>query len=284
MHRFAAPLFLVAVTVLAAPPLDRAHTLATQALSQQVATCTTIHSETDCHHLPDGCEPKPHPGYDPYLSFLKNQTIDPPSADAQVQHTFTTLADFTALDAAVQPLHVGTHQAAAAVPLADRGQGEIDSVIGYLYFAQHGGNEACNCKLTKLADIDYHIGIGFDPQLAAKIAAGTFVVTTSATGTDQAKQTSVVVEATPHYRAQFHPAWQLSTIDALRGQRVKVTGQLLFDNDHNNPKDTCAVPHAHKATCWRASAWELHPITRLFVCKKGATCDSANSPNWQEQP
>ncbi|HXI98350.1 MAG TPA: hypothetical protein VNG73_05350 [Gemmatimonadaceae bacterium] len=284
MHRFVGLLFLCAVTLVAAPPTDRPHKLAAQAASQKVATCGHIQNATDCHHLPDGCEPKPHPGYDPYLSFLKNQLIDPASADPQIKHTFTALTDFTALDTAVQPLGVGTHQASAAGPLADRGQGEIDAVIGYLYFAQHGGNEACNCKLTTLDDIDFHIGIGFDQQLAAKIAKGTFVVTTSPTKTDKAKQTSVVVEATPHSRAAFHHAWKLPTIDALRGRRVKVIGQLLFDNDHNNPDDTCAVPDAVKTKCWRASAWELHPITRLFVCKTGKTCDNSSSPNWQEQP
>jgi hypothetical protein len=287
MHRLAGVLvlqFLFTLTMTGAPP-DRPDELAAQAAHQAVAKCSpAIKNAAQCHKLLDGCATTQKSDYDPYLAFLKNQTIDPPSADALVKQTFTALTDFTALDTKVQPLKVPIHQAGAAVPLAKLGQGEIDTVIGYLYFAQHGGTEACNCKLTKLPDIDYHIGIGFDPTLAADIKSGKFVVTTKIGTTDRAKQTSVVVEATPHYRATFHHAWQLATLEALHGRQVKVVGQLLFDNDHNNPADTCAIPGADKSTCWRASAWELHPVTRLFVCKQGATCTSANSPNWQEQP
>lgn len=270
-----------------AAPADRPHMLAAQSASQKVATCKNIQNQSECHHLADGCEPKPHPGYDPYLSFLKNQTIDPASADALKKRTFTKLADLVALDLAAKKLGLATnYQAAYASKLADLGQGEIDTVIGYLYYAVPTGKEACNCDLTQPSDTDVHIGIGFDPALAAKIFNGTFVVTTDPKSTDQAMQTSMIVEMTPHYRAAYHHAWTQTSMEALHGQRVKIVGQLLVDTDHNDPAQNCALAATkpQKASCWRGSVWELHPVTRLYVCKQGTTCDTENSPNWQEQP
>src|SRR5206468_1819291 len=67
---------------------------------------------------------------------------------------------------------VGKQQRDHAGQLADLGEGNLYELIGYLYYAMPGGNETCNCKLAKLPDKDFHIGIGFDPQLAASIENG----------------------------------------------------------------------------------------------------------------
>jgi len=264
---------------------NRPATLAAQAASVKGELCHGIKDFAACHKLPSGCtvnKSNDPTQYDAYLAFLKNQKISPADADAIVAHTWTKLTDFTNLDKATQKLNVGDHQAAAASDLANLGQGEIDAVVGYLYFAQQGGVEACNCKLKTLQNVDYHIGIGFDSQLAGKIASGNFVVATGPSSTDKAKQTSIVVEATPHYRASFHKSWKRDALDAQHGKVVKVVGQLLLDNDHNNAADTCSVPHANKSKCWRASAWELHPVTRIFICKDGTACNPASPEDWKE--
>jgi hypothetical protein len=266
----------------AAPPLDRPHTLAAQAPSQHATLCVHVTDAATCHQLPAGCGPPEHQGYDPYLAFLKNQTIDPASASALVKHTFTRLSDITALDASTRALGLNmSKEAGFAAKLADLGQGEIDVVLGYLYYAESTGAEACNCRLTDPADTDVHIGIGFDPMLAERIRTNAFTVTGSG-HTDAAKRTSIVVEMTPHYRARFHPTWTRDKVAALKGRRVKVVGQLLVDADHNEAKQDCAFPHAVTASCWRASTWELHPVTQFFVCKQGKTCTSATSTDWQE--
>jgi hypothetical protein len=126
-----------------------------------------------------------------------------------------------------------------------------------------------------------HIGIGFDPVLAEKIRTNKFHVTGSG-HTDDAKRTSIVAEMTPHYRAKFHPTWTAATVAALKGRQVKVVGQLLVDADHNEAKQDCAFPNAVPASCWRASTWELHPVTQFFVCKQGKSCTSITSTDWQE--
>jgi hypothetical protein len=71
---------------------------------------------------------------------------------------------------------------------------------------------------------------------------------------------------TPHYREHFKPEWVFKSVAALIGRQVKVTGQLLFDNEHSIPSQNCGLPGANLATCWRASAWELHPVTQFLVC------------------
>jgi hypothetical protein len=98
------------------------------------------------------------------------------------------------------------------------------------------------------------------------------------------EQETVIVEATPHYRAEFHPTWvSAATIQKLAGRRVKVVGQLLYDNDHANASDNCGYPKADMSSCWRGTAWELHPVTQLYLCKAGNSC-TADSPasDWQE--
>lgn len=282
--RTAAIIGLVLFSV-AAPPPDRPHDLATQAAKQIPATCHNITNEGDCHKLPAGCEGKPNPGYDADLAFLKNQLILPAAADPLIKRTFTNLAQFQALDAKTRALGQGKQQAVAQ-ELAGYGVGEIDVVIGYLYYDLQTGAEACNCRLTDPADTDIHIGIGFDPTIAATIAAGHYPFSTDKNKPDGAHQTSIVVEMTPHDRAQYHKHWNTTLADSLMGQRVKVVGQLLVDTDHNEPAQNCALATAKKdkTTCWRGSVWELHPITRLFVCKTGKTCANAASPDWQEQP
>ena len=74
----------------------------------------------------------------------------------------------------------------------------------------------------------------------------------------------------PHWRAQFQPAWTLAALAPVVGRQVRVVGQLLVDNEHFDPKRRLRVPR-RRPTCWRASVWELHPVTRFQVCSSG-TC------------
>jgi hypothetical protein len=264
---------------------DRPHTLAAAAGTVEGNVCHHITTAAACHQLTTGCTVNQHNDpntYDAYLVFLKNQTITPAAADALVTHTFSTLAAVTALDQQTRAVGVGNgNQAPFATKLADLGQAEIDRIVGYLYYAQEGGVETCNCKLTSITDIDFHLGIGFDPVLAGDIARGMFTVTTSPHGTDKAKRTSIIAEMTPHYRAAFHHSWTLPAVQALAGKQVMLVGQLLLDTDHNALAQNCAFPAARKASCWRASAWEIHPITRFFVCHT-TNCDPANLAEWDE--
>ena len=249
---------------------DRAHTLAAQAAAAKPAACDQVKDFRDCHaRFPDGCTlvaGNKQPKFDAYLNFLKNQL--PATQDAAGTLSRADLADKESkLPAGLDPFNHGHF----AVPLADLGEGNIHAVVGYLYYHLPGGKETCNCKLDGEPNIDKHLGIGFDPGMAQQIAAGQARKGEIGAST-QVDRTSMIVEMTPSYRAQFHPQWTDARLEAAVGKQVKVVGQLLVDNDHLNVNDDCAFPGAIAATCWRMSAWELHPVLAFYVCKQGTGC------------
>jgi uncharacterized protein YgiM (DUF1202 family) len=262
---------------------DRAHTLAAFASRAQGHICEGVDDFESCHNtFPEGCTTNSSNDpttYDAFLSYLKNLTPDPQSADNQVVKTFSSLDDFTALENSLRSLGVGKQkQADFANDLADLGQGNIDVVVGYVYYATPGGIETCNCKLKGQTDRDIHIGIGFDESMAEDIESGAKVV---GADPDDAKQSSVIVEMTPHYRAEFHQGWTLSRVNAVVGKQVKITGQLLVDNEHNVKGQNCAISQP-LGKCWRASVWEIHPVTRFRVCRNGRGCDPNSDADWDD--
>ena len=73
---------------------------------------------------------------------------------------------------------------------------------------------------------------------------------------------------TPQYRDSFAPEWTIEAVKAVLGKQVKVIGELMADNEHNVTKDNCGLA-GHGASCWRASIWELHPVTSLTLAYLG---------------
>lgn len=220
-----------------------------------------IENSTECHSsYPTGCSPSGN--YDGYLNVLKNQE---PPRDSQPVRVLTSLKDYSDLESKT-PTDLGkSNHLDKKDALAVLGEGRPYAVIGYLYYAKQEGAESVNCELTAPDDTDFHIGIGFDKTLTKAEMA-------------KATKTAVVVEMTPQYRARLAPGW---TLDALKGalsKQVKVTGQFLADNEHNTAKDNCGLP-SHGPNCWRASIWELHPVTRFQVCNKETTC-AQDDPAW----
>ena len=260
---------------------DRAHQLANEASQAQPVACESVQSFQDCHsRYPDGCtivSGNHAPHYDAYLDFLKNQL---PTAAATPVGTLTQ-ADISSKEKQIPSGITQFNHAHFADTLAGLGEGNIYTIVGYLYYDEKGSKETCNCKLTGTANIDIHIGLGFDENMAKQIAAGT-VTATSAVGqpSTPAERSSMVVEMTPHYRANVHPNWDEGRLGQAIGKEVKVTGQLLLDNDHLNSKEDCGFKNANTTSCWRMSVWELHPATAFYVCKKGYGCGD-NPDEWE---
>src|SRR5215470_11820598 len=155
--------------LLAASPIpaiaDRAHDLAAQAASQGPANCSSGMTLADCHPGdPTGCSKAQHPTYDAYLNFLKNQA---PSRDLPVDRALE-LPNLVDLEDAIPTELKTRHHADHADALANLGEGNIHSVVGFLYFVEdtavsssHRG-ETCNCQLKMNKAFDFHLGIGFD--------------------------------------------------------------------------------------------------------------------------
>jgi hypothetical protein len=105
---------------------------------------------------------------------------------------------------------------------------------GILIAVRQQKQEASNCERADLND--YHIWIA-PPD------------------SRQFKANGMVVEATPRWKGA-NPAWSLTALRKLAAQRarVRITGWLLFDQEHPDEVGRS-----------RATAWEIHPITRIEV-------------------
>jgi hypothetical protein len=123
------------------------------------------------------------------------------------------------------------------------------TITGYVIDVKVGGKETCNCRAVNPIDRDTHVELALSKKA-------------------QEKQ-RVIVEVTPRLRALMKAKGIDWTTDALRdpenaikGKWVKVTGWMLFDSMH--------VPEAENTSPgglknWRATCWEIHPITSLKV-------------------
>jgi len=244
--------------------------------------CEDAEDSAQCHaKYRSGCNTSSGE-YDPYLNFLKN-TIDFPASAAPASF-FDSLAQVRDKEKQLQDKQTELGETLTThnhhdfqEPFKQLGEGSMQGVIGYLYgvTVETGGKgETSNCKLhTNEEDVDYHIFVGFDASTAAKIRKKS----NSATLADKGK--SIVVEMTPHYRAAFHPEWTGDVVKSALGKKVKVVGQLMVDNDHNNKGDDCGFSGASSG-CWRASIWELHPVTQFQVCNSPSNDCDLNSANW----
>ncbi len=231
-----------------------------------------------CHSdYPTGCTAAGR--YDAFLNLFKNQLIPP----SQKPEKFYGKSDFADLNKNTpKELTKGNHEVFKD-DLGKLGEGHVFGVNGFLYYAQKGGTkESSNCQLgPDLDDIDFHIGIGFDSKLAAKVMKKPGAKS-KLTDDDKSalNQTSIVIEMTPHYRAQFKPDWTLDLVKSVVGRQVRVIGQLMADNEHNNKGDNCSYPGANQDHCWRFSIWELHPVTQFEVCGSAdGTCED-DSADW----
>lgn len=231
-----------------------------------------IEDFNDCHSdYPTGCTKAGK--YDADLNLLKNKLIRPGLDSAPV----LTEADYEQIENGL-PSDLGkNNRKQFASELKTLGEGQIHEVIGYLYYAKLSGSESSNCQLTGEENVDYHIGIGFDGQLAAALQNSRKLTTAQRKALTQ---TSVIVEMTPHYRGFFEPNWTIDAVKSNVGKQVKVLGQLVADTEHMGESQDCAFSNAPPASCWRASIWELHPVTAFFVCGRSDNNCNSNSPEW----
>lgn len=83
---------------------------------------------------------------------------------------------------------------------------------------------------------------------------------------DAAKNEQVVIEVTPHFHdwaAQQGLDWSEEALQAeLVGHWCEFEGWLYFDVGHTDQSENTA---SHNTTNWRATAWELHPVTKITV-------------------
>ena len=121
-----------------------------------------------------------------------------------------------------------------------------------------GGIESVNCHAKDPAHRDTHIELALDPSAAST--------------------QRVIVEVTPRWREKMAVIADWST-PALKkqliGHRVRVTGWLFDDLEHERQAENT---NAGAAGNWRATVWEIHPVTGIQVLPGAAVMTSATSP------
>jgi hypothetical protein len=123
-------------------------------------------------------------------------------------------------------------------------------ITGYVVDVKVGGVETVNCRATDPQHRDTDIDLVLDPM-------------------NNGETHRVIVEVTPRIRSFAEHRgedWSTSALrDHLQGRWVRVTGWLLFDSEHENQSLNTAP---RRQRDWRATAWELHPVTSLEVVSR----------------
>jgi hypothetical protein len=120
-------------------------------------------------------------------------------------------------------------------------------VGGFVIRVSPGGKgESCNCGGKAEVDMDTHILLA---------------LTEGAAETEQ-----VIVEVTPRLRKQMKDQdvdWSTAALKSkLEGKWVEFTGWMLFDTAHVKEAENTQPGGAHN---WRATCWEVHPVTSFKV-------------------
>jgi hypothetical protein len=128
-------------------------------------------------------------------------------------------------------------------------QDKAVKISGYVFNVKVGGTESCNCKTTDEVFKDTHIEL-----------------TPDNTHTDP--EYRMIVEITPRMRQIMEKQgvdWSTSTLKGkLIGHLVTVEGWLFYDKSHE-PQAFSTNPDNSSGRNWRASCWEIHPITKIDI-------------------
>ena len=167
------------------------------------------------------------------------------------KRAFNAMKNRTSLPGAVA-LEGGATLEALVAPGDDRHRWSQDRaaiIEGFVIRVHDAGPESANC--FSLRRVDTHIEI--------------------ATRIDAPPRERLVVEVTPPMRewATRHAMdWTTPTLQrTLTGQHVRIGGWLLFDDEHDEESETT---HPGSAGNWRATAWEIHPVTSIEVLHEAA--------------
>jgi hypothetical protein len=140
----------------------------------------------------------------------------------------------------------------------------IVSLTGYLVEAYAGPQETCNCSSADFHD--WHLEILEEPLNHPP---------------QPGDPTPIICEITPRTQnAIYHGGIRIQELAAFfrgpdmtyestghKAQRVRLTGYLLWDDEHNDTKDVGvtirSISRNKYHNPWRATAWEIHPVIKI---------------------
>jgi len=128
-------------------------------------------------------------------------------------------------------------------------QQKAAEITGYVFDVKPGGTETCNCKTTDKMFKDTHIELTPDSRQTGP-------------------ENRMIVEVTPRLRELMEEQgtdWSTETLkEKLIGHMVKIQGWLTYDLEHEGQAFSTNPDNASNRN-WRASCWEVHPITSIEV-------------------
>jgi hypothetical protein len=142
---------------------------------------------------------------------------------------------------------------ALLAPGDDRGRWQparAAAIEGYVVRIHDADPESANCFSS--TRVDAHIEIARHP--------------------DAPPAERVIVEVTPPLRDMVRQEgrdWSTAALqrDFTRA-RVRIEGWLFFDDEHDEESENTRPGHHAN---WRATAWELHPVTAITLISNGGT-------------
>jgi len=123
------------------------------------------------------------------------------------------------------------------------------TIEAYVRLVAATGAESCNCgaTATNLADTLLELTSGPDDRALPVIA----------------EITPILRSLHRHLRMED---WSSRAVyEKYAGKRIRVSGWLLFDETHLLEATNSDPRDAHGHQNWRATCWEIHPITRIEV-------------------
>jgi hypothetical protein len=131
------------------------------------------------------------------------------------------------------------------------------------------GNDSARWSATRAARIEAHVvSVAAARTEMANCYWGRDTHIHVGARPDAPPREHVVIETTPRIEAWAKSQgwdWSEETLKReLTGRLVRFEGWLLFDSGHAMESENISPGRQHN---WRATAWEIHPVTRLEVIK-----------------
>lgn len=117
-------------------------------------------------------------------------------------------------------------------------------ISGYVAGVWPGSPESANCFGLAARYRDTHLALALTPHAP--------------------RTAQVITEVTPRWRQRMRQHgmdWSQQALARLLGKRVRIRGWLMFDSEHAQDSRNTAPDNPRD---WRATAWEVHPVTSLI--------------------
>jgi hypothetical protein len=122
-------------------------------------------------------------------------------------------------------------------------------LTGYVFNVKPGGIETCNCHAHDAAHKDTHIELTLDDSPE-----------------NTAPSRRVIVEVSPRVRKAMQASgvdWSTTTLQTtILHHWIKVEGWMFFDGEHKGEAENT---NPNGMANWRATCWELHPLTSMQI-------------------